>query len=88
VRRILFTAPVAAAILANHRRISPFGLDGGGHGLTGNNRIVRADGREDALPGTATMRLAAGDSVVIETPGGGGFGEAPKAGAGSSDDRG
>ena len=75
VRRIRFTEPVDAAILSNHRRIAPFGIDGGQAAKTGINRIVRADCAEEQLSGTATVKLDAGDTFVIETPGGGGFGK-------------
>ena len=75
VRRIRFTEPVEAAILSNHRRIAPFGIDGGDAARTGVNRIVRADGAEEQLAGTATVKLDAGDTFIIETPGGGGFGK-------------
>jgi 5-oxoprolinase (ATP-hydrolysing) len=75
VRRIRFTEPVEAAILSNHRRIAPFGIAGGEAARTGVNRIIRADGGEEQLSGTATVKLNEGDSFVIETPGGGGFGE-------------
>ena len=73
VRRIRFTSSVDAAILSNHRRIAPFGFAGADGGQTGRNRIVRADGSEEHLEGTATVRLDVGDSFVIETPGGGGY---------------
>jgi 5-oxoprolinase (ATP-hydrolysing) len=73
VRRLRFTEPVDAAILSNHRRIAPFGLDGGASGKTGNDRIERADGNIEKLSGTATFQLDDGDVVVIETPGGGGY---------------
>jgi N-methylhydantoinase B/oxoprolinase/acetone carboxylase alpha subunit len=75
VRRIRFTEPVAAAILSNHRRIAPFGIAGGEAAKTGINKIVRADGSEEQLSGTATVELQEGDSFIIKTPGGGGFGE-------------
>ncbi len=75
VRRIRFTDAVDAAILSNHRRIAPFGVDGGQAAKTGSNRIVRADGTEERLSATATVKLAAGDTFIIETPGGGGFGD-------------
>ena len=74
VRQIRFTDVVEAAILSNHRRIAPFGLDGGASGATGRNSILRADGSDESLPGTATVLLQNGDTVIIETPGGGGFG--------------
>ncbi|MGI9202546.1 MAG: hydantoinase B/oxoprolinase family protein [Woeseiaceae bacterium] len=75
VRRVRFLEPVEAAILSNHRRIAPFGLAGGHNASTGNNRIERADGSVELLSGTATVRMEEGDTFVIETPGGGGFGE-------------
>ena len=75
VRCIRFTQPVDAAILSNHRRIAPFGIAGGGDARTGINRIIRADGTEDHLSGTATVKLGEGDTFVIETPGGGGYGD-------------
>jgi 5-oxoprolinase (ATP-hydrolysing) len=73
VRRLRFLEPVEVSILSNHRRIAPFGLNGGGNGATGRNRVIRINGEEEAIPATATLKLAAGDSLIIETPGGGGF---------------
>jgi len=74
VRDIEFREPMQAAILANRRRVAPFGLRGGEPGQCGRNFVVRADGRIEELPATATTNLAAGDRFVIETPGGGGYG--------------
>jgi 5-oxoprolinase (ATP-hydrolysing) len=74
VREIRFLAPMSAAILSNHRRIRPFGLAGGEPGAPGRNRVRRADGREEVLSATARIDVSPGDSVIIETPGGGGFG--------------
>jgi 5-oxoprolinase (ATP-hydrolysing) len=39
------------------------------------NRVVRADGREEVLSATASAAMGAGDVFVVETPGGGGYGE-------------
>ena len=74
VRKLQFIQPVEAAILSNHRRIAPFGVDGGDAGKTGANTVIRSNGKTEELSGTATVKLVAGDMVVIETPGGGGFG--------------
>jgi len=74
VRAIRFRAPMTVAVLANHRRIAPFGLAGGGPGAAGITRIERADGSVEVLPACAAAGVAAGDSIVIETPGGGGYG--------------
>ena len=74
IRKIKFLAPVTAAILSDRRRVAPFGLDGGGAGAVGRNTVVRASGAVERLAGTAETRMAAGDAIVIETPGGGGVG--------------
>ena len=74
VREVEFREPMTAGILANHRRIAPFGLAGGGPGRVGVNRVIRRDGRSEALQATAELAVDAGDRLRIETPGGGGFG--------------
>ena len=74
VRRLRFRESVEASVLSNHRRVAPFGADGGMPGATGVNRIERANGDIETLGGTATVSLDPGDCLVIETPGGGGFG--------------
>lgn len=76
VRQLRFLAPLRAGILSNRRRVAPFGLAGGGDGQAGANRIERADGGVEPLAATATAQMAAGDVIVIETPGGGGYGAA------------
>ena len=75
IRRLRFTEPVEAAILSNHRRVAPFGLEGGEPGRCGRNRIEREDGTVEELEGTATVHLDKGDTFAIETPGGGGYGK-------------
>ncbi len=74
VRRLRFLSPMRAGILSNRRRVPPFGLAGGAAGRTGANRVERANGTADALGSTAIVDMAAGDTIVIETPGGGGYG--------------
>jgi 5-oxoprolinase (ATP-hydrolysing) len=75
VRRLRFLAPMTAAILSDRRRVAPFGLEGGGPGAVGRNTVVRAGGAVETLGGAAVAEMAPGDAIVIETPGGGGFGE-------------
>jgi 5-oxoprolinase (ATP-hydrolysing) len=75
VRRIEFREEMTAAILANHRRIPPFGAAGGSPGAVGINRLCRADGSTEHLGATAEVRVRQGDAVEIETPGGGGWGD-------------
>jgi 5-oxoprolinase (ATP-hydrolysing) len=74
VRRITFLEPMTAAILAQSRIVAPYGLAGGGAGTVGRTWIARADGRVDELGPADETEVGTGDTVVIETPGGGGYG--------------
>ena len=69
-----FRAPVTASLLTERRSLSPWGMAGGGAGARGRNRVERNDGTIEVLGGKATVELAVGDRLRIETPGGGGFG--------------
>jgi 5-oxoprolinase (ATP-hydrolysing) len=40
----------------------------------GRNRLERADGRIEDLPGCAQVAVQSGDLLEIATPGGGGYG--------------
>lgn len=75
IREITFLEPMRANILANRRRIAPKGLAGGGDALPGRNWVERADGSIEELTATAKADMTPGDRFIIETPGGGGFGE-------------
>jgi 5-oxoprolinase (ATP-hydrolysing) len=74
VRRLEFRAPMSGALLANHRRIAPFGLKGGSAGAVGTASIRRASGEVEQLGATARFDVAPGDELTIETPAGGGYG--------------
>lgn len=74
VRRIRFREPMTVAILSNSRRVAPPGLAGGEPGALGEQWVERADGRREALAGTDRTEVADGDTVVVATPGGGGYG--------------
>lgn len=73
-RKLRFLAPMTAALLTNSRRIPPAGLAGGGPGACGRNLVERADGSSASLPSTTEVVLNPGDALIIETPGGGGYG--------------
>jgi 5-oxoprolinase (ATP-hydrolysing) len=74
IRRIRFLEPMTAAILSNHRKVPPFGLEGGEPGTCGDQWVERADGRIERLQGRDRAELEAGDVFAIQTPSGGGFG--------------
>ncbi|UCC14012.1 MAG: hydantoinase B/oxoprolinase family protein, partial [Gammaproteobacteria bacterium] len=74
IREIEFREAMSAAILSNHRRVPPFGLAGGGPGQVGRNRVRRASGLIEDLGPTEAFQADPGDTLIVETPGGGGFG--------------
>jgi 5-oxoprolinase (ATP-hydrolysing) len=74
VRHLRFLAPMHGNLIALRREVAPFGLQGGGAGQTGRQWLEHPDGTIEALSGIADFRLEAGDTFVLETPGGGGFG--------------
>jgi N-methylhydantoinase B len=66
-----------ASILAERRALRPKGLGGGEDGSAGRNVLVREGGRR-TLPTKVTLPLRRGDLLIIETPGGGGWGRPPR----------
>jgi N-methylhydantoinase B/oxoprolinase/acetone carboxylase alpha subunit len=50
------------------------GLLGGGPGAMARSTIRRADGAEETIPSKIVTRLNAGDRLLVETAGGGGYG--------------
>ena len=75
-RRIAFLEPMTAVMLANHRRVPPFGVAGGSAGEPGRNWVERAGGGREEFGATCRVEMQPGDVFVIQTPGGGGFGRA------------
>ncbi|MFO1413010.1 MAG: hydantoinase B/oxoprolinase family protein [Burkholderiales bacterium] len=76
VRRVRFLQPMTAVVLANRRRVAPFGVAGGAAGACGRNWVERGDGAREDFGATCKVDMRADDVFVIETPGGGGFGAA------------
>ncbi|MER6362828.1 hydantoinase B/oxoprolinase family protein [Kitasatospora sp. NPDC001527] len=74
LRRLRFREPMTVSLLSGHRRVAPYGLAGGSPGALGANRVLRADGSVEELPGCGGTDVAAGDALEIRTPGGGGYG--------------
>ncbi len=74
-RDLRFLVPVTTTVLSERRRHAPWGLAGGRPGALGRNCLIR-NGQETGLPGKFTLTLLPGDVLSIQTPGGGGWGEA------------
>ncbi len=79
-RTIRFLEKMECTILSGHRRVPPFGLDGGGDGQIGENWVRRSDGRMERLAGADATLIDAGEAVIIQTPTAGGYGTPSRAG--------
>ncbi len=75
IRKVQFLEDMTANIISSHRQVPPYGLAGGGSAQVGNNRVEHADGSVTQLSGVDQIQLRPGDVFVIETPGGGGYGD-------------
>jgi len=64
-------------MLSGRRLVAPYGVAGGQPGSTGRNRVIRASGEVQELPGNVQVEVTPGDIFEIETPGGGGYGPPP-----------
>nr|BCX01386.1 MAG: N-methylhydantoinase B [Bacteroidota bacterium] len=73
VRELELLAPAQVTILAERRRLRPYGLHGGEAGAPGKTVWIHR-GRARTLPGKISFWAEAGDRIRIETPGGGGWG--------------
>jgi 5-oxoprolinase (ATP-hydrolysing) len=75
IRALEFLAPLQLSILSERRGpYAPYGLADGQPGALGRNRLQRCDGSTEFLPGKAQLQVEAGDRLIVETPGGGGYG--------------
>ncbi len=78
VRELTFLAPLELSLLTQHRREGPYGANGGCPGAPGRQLLRRADGRVEELAAIDQRRVEPGDTLVLETPGGGGWGWPPE----------
>ncbi|RMG71775.1 MAG: 5-oxoprolinase [Nitrospirae bacterium] len=76
IREIEFLKPAEVSVISERRNFSPYGLKGGEDGLKGVNLLRNGAGRIIRLPNRFTIRVKKGDSIIIKTPGGGGYGKA------------
>ena len=74
-RKLRFLEPMTVTTLCSHRRVKPFGLNGGSPGDCGKEWLERTDGSILNLNGNDSCEVESNDLFVMETPGGGGFGK-------------
>jgi len=75
IRQILFLTRSQVTVLSDRRVLAPFGVQGGKPGKRGHNTVQRRGASIQEMPGKFTTWLEAGDTLSIETPGGGGWGK-------------
>ena len=74
-RKLRFLEPMTVTTLCSHRRVKPFGLNGGSPGDCGKEWLEKADGSILSLSGNDSCQVKINDLFVMETPGGGAFGK-------------
>jgi 5-oxoprolinase (ATP-hydrolysing) len=77
VRAYRFLADVTLSLLTERRDVPPWGLAGGDDASPGRNLLVGLDGRREVLPAKCSREVVAGECLIVETPGGGGWGRRP-----------
>ena len=75
-RTIRFLEKMDCTLLTGHRRVRPFGLEGGEAGQVGENWARRKDGTMEKLKGCDETVIDAGEAIIIQTPTAGGYGKA------------
>ena len=74
-RSIEFLVETDLTVISDRRTTRPYGLSGGSAGQPGGNSVVRArSGEVEPIPSKARVEIQPGDVLIIETPGGGGWG--------------
>ena len=73
IRSLHFLESKQISIVSERRTIPPYGIFGGDPGKCGQNSIITSDG-EVELDSKVERLVKEGETIVIKTPGGGGFG--------------
>ena len=73
-RTIRFLEKMECTVLSGHRRVPPFGLEGGSDGQVGENWVRRKNGNMEKLKGADATVIDAGEAIIIQTPTAGGYG--------------
>jgi 5-oxoprolinase (ATP-hydrolysing) len=75
IREIEFLAPLRVTLITQHRVVPPYGLQGGENGQVGCQTLTRKNSPSETLAGICSVTVETGDTLSIETPGGGGYGK-------------
>ena len=72
MREFEFLEDTEVTLITERHRHRPWGLQGGGAGAVGSNFLLG-----EALPAKVSVHARAGQRLVVNTPGGGGWGLVP-----------
>jgi len=75
IRHYRFLEPMSVTVLTQHRKIPPYGMEGGSEGSCGKQYVIRRNGETLLLEGIQGIELGKMEQLIIETPGGGGYGK-------------
>ncbi|MCW5683936.1 MAG: hydantoinase B/oxoprolinase family protein [Pseudolabrys sp.] len=78
LRVIRFLETMECTVLTGHRRVPPFGLNGGENGQVGQNAVRRKDGTVEVLKGSDATVIGPGEAIMIRTPTAGGYGKSKR----------
>jgi len=74
IREIEPLRPLTMSILSERRCLRPYGMAGGEGGKTGRNLLIKKGGIALNIGAKRSGPIDVGESLVIESPGGGGYG--------------
>lgn len=75
IRQFRTKVPVIVSVLGERQKTAPWGLAGGEDGKKGIYSVIKSDGKKIILPSKTTTTVNAEELIIIETPGGGAWGE-------------
>ena len=75
IRKYLFLTEATVCLLGERHLTSPWGLFGGENGKPGRYTLIKKDGKKIVLKSKQVIKVEAGDVLILETPGGGGYGK-------------
>lgn len=78
LREITVLEPMTASLVTSARDVAPAGMAEAEAGAQGRQWHSRAGCTPEPIKGRAQIAMEAGDTLIIETPGGGGYGPAGK----------
>jgi len=75
VREYTFLEDMELSLLSQHRKYPPYGMKGGNPGKTGEQFVIKVDKSVVEFQGVDHYFIKKGDTFVLKTPGGGGWGK-------------